>query len=130
MRRVARPSPIALWPLALALLLSVAASLGLRGLGQLAQEIVLFILLTLAFFVAVNVLRAAAFTWRAGPWTPPFGGRWPWNRGRRPWTPPGGGSGRGEGWDLAGTREPRRPRPPLMPSRAEALDPDSIAPET
>ena len=117
-RRGVRPRIV--WPLALAALLSVGASVGLQRAGEMAQVVVLFVLLTLAFFVAINLLQAVAL--RPRPWTPPGRGR---GRIRGGWDP----SGRGNGWDTSGTREPRRPRPPLMPSRAEALDPDSVAPE-
>ncbi len=110
MRRVMRPP--ALLPLALAALLAIGASAGLHRAGEAPELIVLGILLTLAFFVILNLLLSVAASRRA-----------------RPWISPGRGRGRGNGWDPAGTREPRRPRPPLMPSRAEALDPDSVAPE-
>jgi hypothetical protein len=109
-----------LWPLALAVLLSVGASVGLQRAGETVQVIVLFVLLTLAFFAAINLLRALVLS-RARPWTPPGAGR---GRIRGGWDP----SGRGNGWDTSGTREPRRPRRPLLPSRAEALDPDSAVP--
>jgi hypothetical protein len=106
--------------LAVAALLSVGVSVGLQRAGELAQAIVLFILLTLAFFVIINVLLSVPFRMsRSG--RPPGSGR---GRVGGGWDP----SGRGDGWDPSGTREPRRPRRPLLPSRAEALDPDSAVP--
>lgn len=119
MRRVVGPRMV--WPLAVAALLSVGASIGLQRAGELAQVIVLFVLLTLAFFVIINLLLSVPIrTSRSG--RPPGAGR---GRVRGGWNP----SGRGNGWDPSGTREPRRPRRPLLPSRAEALDPDSAVPE-
>jgi hypothetical protein len=120
MRRGVRPRM--LWPLTLAALLSVGASVGLQRAGEIAQIVVLFVLLTLAFFVAINLLLSVPIR-RSRFGMPPDGGRGRIRGGG--WDP----SGRGNGWDTSGTREPRRPRPPLMPSRAEALDPDSVAPE-
>ena len=118
MRRVARPRVVG--PLTVAALLSVGASIGLQRAGALAQVIVLFVLLTLAFFVIINLLLSVPIrTSRSG--MPPGRGR---GRMRGGWDP----SGRGNGWDTSGTREPRRPRRPLLPSRAEALDPDSSVP--
>jgi hypothetical protein len=109
-------------PLTLAALLSVGASTGLQRAGETAQVAVLYVLLTLAFFVAINLLLSVPIrTARFG--MPPGGGSGGIRGGG--WDP----SGRGTGWDTSGTREPRRPRPPLMPSRAEALDPDIVTPE-
>jgi hypothetical protein len=118
MRRVVRPRVV--WPLALAALLSVGASIGVQEAGGLVEGVVLYVLLTLAFFVVINLLRAFVLS-RARPWAPPGAGR---GRMGGRWDP----SGRGNGWDTSGTREPRRPRRPPLPSRAEALDPDSAVP--
>jgi hypothetical protein len=111
-----------LLPLAVAALLSVGASMGLQRAGEIAQVAVLYVLLTLAFFVAINLLLSVPVR-RSRFGMPPGRGRGGIRGGG--WDP----SGRSNGWDTGGTREPRRPRPPLMPSRAEALDPDSVVPE-
>jgi membrane-associated protease RseP (regulator of RpoE activity) len=88
-----------------ALVLSAGLTLLLHWAGSSAMTIALFILLILFFFYAIAIARAmlTARRYRARPF------------GR-------GGGGQGE-W--SGVREPRRPRPPNWPPRAEAVVPET-----
>src|SRR5262249_43937262 len=87
-------------------------SLTLWRMGPLAMLLVLFPLLTLASLAAIGIARTRLRVPQL-PWD---------GRGRgRGWGPEWGQ--RGDGWDAAGVREPRRPRPPFYPSRTEAVEP-------
>jgi hypothetical protein len=93
-----------------ALALATLISLALWRLGPLAMLVALFPLLSLATFIALSVVPMR------------------FHLPRPPWRRPGPGRGRGwgqrgDGWDAAGVREPRRPRPPFYPSRGEAVKP-------
>jgi hypothetical protein len=95
-----------------ALALATLISLALWRLGPLAMLVALFPLLTLATFIALSVVPMRLHLPRT-PWR---------RRGRRPGRGRGWGQ-RGDGWDPAGVREPRRPRPPYYPPRGEAVEP-------
>lgn len=93
-----------------ALALASLISLALWRLGPLAMLVVLFPLLTLATFIALSVVPMRLHLPRP-PWRRQGRGRgWGWGQ-------------RGNGWDPAGVREPRRPRPPFYPPRGEAVEP-------
>jgi hypothetical protein len=93
------------WQLLPAVILSLGFTLVLRLLGTTAMMIALFVLLLILFFFLAGWLRRLLRSrrgWRQGPF-------------RR----------RGNGPDLSGVREPRRPRQPYWPPRAAAADPDT-----
>ncbi len=93
------------WQLLIAIVLSLGLTLVLRLLGTTAMMIVLFVLLLVVFFFLTGLLRSLMRS--RGGW-----GRGPFGRG-------------GNGPDLSGVREPRRPRQPYWPPRAAAVDPDA-----
>lgn len=99
-----------LWQWIGALVLSAVVSVVLRIAGTTAMTIALFILLALLFSMLLAVVRARL------------------TRPRRWIRRTGWGRNRGNGWDWTGVREPRRPYPPFMPPRAEAIDPEHAEP--
>jgi len=107
--RLARRTGFAFFALQVVVALTTAAllSLALWQVGPPAMLVALVSLLTLA---SLGLLRSR-LSLPGSPWR---------RRG------PGRGRGwgqRGDGWDAAGGREPRRPRPPFYPPRGEAVDP-------
>lgn len=107
--RLARRTGFALQLFA-ALAVAALLSLALWHVGPLAMLVALFPLLTLATFIALSVVPMRLHLLRP-PWRRRGRGRgWGWGQ-------------RGDGWDAAGVREPRRPRPPFYPPRGEAVEP-------
>ncbi|HLJ80634.1 MAG TPA: hypothetical protein VKT52_04040 [Ktedonobacterales bacterium] len=107
--------------LLVAALLAVGGTVLVERIGPVATTVVLFVLLTAAFWLALSLLLALLASRRLRGRSPGGGRRprwwWPFGRNRR--------NGRGQG----GVREPRRPRPPFFPPRAAAVEPDAVSSE-
>jgi hypothetical protein len=92
---------------------SAAIAAGAYWAGPWLLLALLFVLLVVVSYAVLTIAPDAIARWRGHHW------RWSWPMGHRDGPD-----------DWLGTRVPRRPRPPRMPPRAAAAQPERLSPNS